>query len=58
MMRLCIFVGMTVGGIIGSVLADNLFGWVMLDIGSLLLSALGSIVGVFAGWKIARKLEE
>ena len=56
MMKLCIFAGMTVGGIAGSLLGEAL-GWGMLDLGSLFCSGLGSIVGVYAGWKIARKLD-
>jgi hypothetical protein len=57
MMRLCIFVGMTVGGIAGSMLGGA-FGWGMFDLGSFLLSGVGSILGVFVEWKIARKLGE
>jgi len=56
MMRLCIFVGMTVGSIGGSMLG-GVFGWGMLDFGSFLLSGLGAVIGVFAGWKVAQKLE-
>jgi hypothetical protein len=55
MMKLCIFVGMTVGSIAGSMLGGAL-GWGMFDLGSFALSGVGSIVGVFVGWKVARKL--
>ena len=57
MMKICIFAGMTLGGMAGSALG-GVFGWGMFDIGSFLLSGLGSVVGVFVGWKIARKMDE
>jgi hypothetical protein len=57
MMKLCIFAGMTLGGMAGSALG-GVFGWGMFDIGSFLLSGLGSVIGVFVGWKIARKMDE
>lgn len=53
--KLCIFVGTTIGGYAFWALGDFLgfdFIW------SFLLSGVGSIVGVYAGWKLARKLEE
>ncbi len=55
MNRLCIFVGVTLGGILGGVLADAL-GMDFLSLGNFLLSGLGSLVGVWAGWKAAQKL--
>ena len=55
MNRLCIFAGTTVGGYvgwwIGGLLGFEFFG-------AFLISGLGSIVGVYAGWKLARKIEE
>lgn len=57
MMKLCIFAGMTVGSIAGSLLGSA-FDWGMFDFRSFLLSGLGSLVGVFAGWKLARKLDQ
>ncbi|MEI6861819.1 MAG: hypothetical protein WCL04_06150 [Verrucomicrobiota bacterium] len=57
MTKLCIFAGMTAGGIAGSMLGE-VFGWGMLDIGSFLLSGVGSIVGVVVGWKLAQRLNE
>lgn len=57
MMKLCIFVGMTIGGIAGSMIGSAL-GYGMLDMTSFFLSGLGSVVGVWAGWKLARKLSE
>jgi outer membrane lipoprotein SlyB len=57
MMKLCIFAGMTVGGIAGSLLGGVL-GYGMLDFRGFLLSSFGSVAGVFVGWKIARKLDE
>ena len=55
MTKLCIFVGTTVGGIAGSLIAGA-FGLDTFSIGNFLLSGVGSIVGVYAGWKLAQKL--
>jgi hypothetical protein len=55
MTKLCIFVGTTLGGYAGWAVGDGLglgFGW------AFVLSSIGSIVGVYAGWKLARKLDE
>lgn len=56
MNKLCIFVGTTVGGYAFWALGDSVlglsFGW------SFALSGLGSLLGVVAGWKLARKLAE
>jgi hypothetical protein len=55
MTKLCIFVGTTIGGYAGWYVGDKAgfgFGW------AFVLSGIGSIVGVWAGWKLARKLEE
>jgi uncharacterized membrane protein YeiH len=54
--KLCIFVGTTVFGILGSVLA-NALGMDTFSLGNFLLSGVGSVVGVYAGWKLAQKLE-
>ena len=56
MTKLCIFVGVTVGGLVGSLLAGAL-GLDTFSLGSFFLSGAGSLFGVWAGWKIARKLE-
>jgi hypothetical protein len=53
--KLCIFAGTTVFGILGSVLAGA-FGMDMFSLGSFMLSGVGSIVGVYAGWKFAQRL--
>jgi uncharacterized membrane protein YfcA len=53
--RLCILVGTALGGYAGWALPDYLgwdFGWCFV------VSGVGSIVGVWLGWKLARKLEE
>jgi hypothetical protein len=53
--KLCIFVGTTVGGYAGWYLGEACglgFG------GAFLISGVGSIAGVYGGWKLARKLEE
>ncbi len=52
--KLCIFVGTTVFGILGSVLAGA-FGMDTFSLGSFLLSGVGSMVGVYAGWKFAQR---
>ena len=57
MTKLCIFVGMTVFGILGSVLAGAM-GMDTFSIGNFLISGVGSMVGVYAGWKIAQKLND
>ena len=57
MMKLCIFVGTTAGGIAGGMLAGAL-DLETFSLGGFALSGLGSIVGVYAGWKLARKMEE
>jgi hypothetical protein len=53
--KLCIFVGTTVVGyafwFLGELIGLSFFG-------CFLLSGVGSVVGVWAGWKVARKLEE
>jgi len=55
--KLCIFVGTTVGGIAGSLIAGA-FDMDMISVGSFLVSGVGSIVGVYAGWKLAQKLND
>jgi uncharacterized membrane protein YeiH len=57
MTKLCIFVGTTVFGIGGSMVAGA-FGMDMFSVGSFLLSGVGSVVGVYAGWKLAQKLDQ
>ncbi len=55
MSKLCIFVGTTLGGYGGWALGEAFglgLGWCFL------LSGIGSLAGVYAGWKLARKLEE
>ncbi len=50
-MKLCIFVGINLGGYVGWELGDR-FGTMT----AFLLSGAGSVLGVFAGWWLARKL--
>ncbi len=55
MNKLCILVVSTVGGYVGWAIPDYLgwgFGW------SFVISGVGSIVGVWAGWRLAQKLAE
>jgi len=55
MTKLCILVGTTLGSYGGWALADSAlglgFGW------AFVISGIGSIVGVYAGWKFARRFE-
>lgn len=54
MVKLCIFAGTTVGGTAFGFAADALgcsFLW------SFLISGVGSVVGVYAGWKVAQLLK-
>jgi membrane protein YqaA with SNARE-associated domain len=53
--KLCILVGTTIGGYVGWALPDY-FGASFFV--SFLVSGIGSIAGVWAGWKLARKLQE
>ena len=50
-MKLLIFVGINLGGYVGWELGDR-FGTMT----AFLLSGAGSVLGVFAGWWLARKL--
>ena len=55
MMKLCILVCNTVGGLGGRLLAGALH-LETFSLGGFALSGVGSIVGVYVGWKLARKL--
>ena len=55
MTKLCIFVGTTLFGIGGGMLA-TVFDMDTFSFGSFMLSGIGSIVGVYVGWKVAQKL--
>ena len=57
MMKPCIFVGTTAGGLAGGLLAGAL-DLNTFSLGGFALSGGGSLVGVYAGWKLARKLAE
>ena len=49
-MKLCIFVGINIGGYVGWILGEH--------IGLLtayFVSGFGSLVGVYAGWRLARQ---
>jgi hypothetical protein len=54
MTKLCIFAGTMIGGYGAWFAADAVglgFGW------AFVLSGVGSLVGVWAGWKIAQRIE-
>jgi hypothetical protein len=55
MNKLCIFAGTIIFGILGSVVAGA-FGMDTFSLGSFVLSGLGSVLGVYVGWKVAQKL--
>jgi hypothetical protein len=52
MTKLFIFVGMTVGGCVGYFVPAS---WGILW--AFFVSGIGSIVGIYLGWKLARHLE-
>jgi membrane protein implicated in regulation of membrane protease activity len=54
MNKLCCFVGATVVGYAGWFLADAI-GWSFWA--AFWLSSAGSLLGVYLGWKLARRLE-
>lgn len=54
MTKLCIFVGMMLGSYGGWYLGDAV-GWGLW--GMFMLSGVGSVAGVYAGWKYAQYLE-
>lgn len=54
MTKLCIFAATTILGYVGWALGDAVglgFG------GSFVVSSIGSLVGVWVGWKVARRFE-
>ena len=53
MHKLCIFAGTTLFGVLGGMLATAL-GMEAFSLGSFFLSGVGSIIGVYAGWKVAQ----
>jgi uncharacterized membrane protein YfcA len=53
--KLCIFAGTTLGGYVGWWAGEQLGCDFFVNF---LLSGAGSIVGVYAGWKLARRLSE
>jgi hypothetical protein len=54
--KLCIFAGTIVFGLLGGLLGGAL-GLEFFSLGGFLLSGLGSMVGVYVGWRVARWLE-
>jgi uncharacterized membrane protein YfcA len=51
--KLCIFVGSTVGGYVGWYVGDPLGMFA-----AFIVSGIGSVAGVYFGWKLAQKIEE
>jgi membrane protein YqaA with SNARE-associated domain len=52
MTKLCIFVGMTVGSFVGYIVPSS---WGIMW--AFFISGIGSIVGVYYGWKIGRHFD-
>jgi len=50
--KLCIFTGMTVGGYVAGYLSSDLGLFA-----EVIVSGLGSMVGVYLGWKLAKRIE-
>lgn len=53
MNKLCIFVGTTAGGIIGGLICPPSLGLVT----QFVVSGIGSVVGVYVGWKVAQRID-
>jgi len=53
MNKLCIFVGTTAGGIIGGLICPPSLGFVT----QFVVSGIGSVVGVYVGWKVAQRID-
>jgi hypothetical protein len=49
-MKLCIFVGLNLGGYVGWILGEHI-GLMT----AFAVSSAGSLLGVYAGWKVARQ---
>ena len=49
-MKLCIFIGVNVGGMVGWWLGEHI-GLMT----AVLVSGLGSVLGVYGGWRVARE---
>jgi hypothetical protein len=52
MMKLCTFAGALVGGYVGWAACESLG-----TLWAYLASGVGSVLGVYLGWKLARKIE-
>jgi hypothetical protein len=49
-MKLCIFAGLNIGGYVGWILGEHI-GLMT----AFLVSSVGSLLGVYAGWRLARE---
>lgn len=54
MTKLCIFVGMMIGSYVGWYAGDAI-GWGLW--GMFMLSGVGSVAGVYFGWKLSQRIE-
>ncbi|MGH7196034.1 MAG: hypothetical protein ACREGA_04635 [Candidatus Saccharimonadales bacterium] len=53
-MKTAIWIGILLGGTLGGWIGAAMTGGNWLSVASLLLSSLGSLVGIWAGYKIAK----
>jgi hypothetical protein len=56
-MKLMIFLGITIGGTIGAWIGGKFDGGNLLGLWSILISGIGSIAGIYIGYKIAQYIE-
>ncbi len=51
-LKTCVWIGIIVGGLVGGAIGSVLDHGNMLGLWSILISAVGSIVGIFIGYKL------
>ena len=58
MAKLTIYIGLTIGGIVGGYLPVALFGVGAFSLVSLVCSFVGCVIGMWLGWKLTLWIEE
>ena len=58
MAKLLIYIGITIGGLIGAYIPIMLFNTSTFGWESIVCGALGSLVGLWAGYKITQTIED